>query len=306
MASAIARATDADPWWKTQNAEPLDDAAFQLRPDEASFFKSQTGIDDDAQLKQHILDVQRKAYTVWPYPCIRRMAFLKLKISRLPAYERALALGPSPSAILVDLGCCFGSDTRKAVADGFPASQVLASDLRAEFWTLGHELFRSSPEAFPVRFVQGDVFDDAFFDPAAPPLAAVDAIQACAEQHSLMPLRRRASAVHASALFHLFNEAQQRELARRIEALLSFQPGSVAFGWQAGARTPQGMQEGRDAWRHSPESWKTLWAEIVTDGSVRVEAELRNSENDVVETTGAAVSTQDGEWLSLVWSVTRI
>lgn len=305
MASAITRATDADPWWKTQQSNPLDDAAIQLGPDEAAFFKSQTGISDDDQLKQHILDVRRRAHAVWPYPCIRRMAFLKFKISRLPAYERVLELGKSPDAILLDLGCCFGNDARKAVADGFPAGQLVASDLRAEFWALGHELFRSSAEAFPIRFVQGDVFDDAFFDPAAPPLGVPDAIAACAEQHSLAPLRRRARAVHASALFHLFNEAQQRELARRVAALLGAEPGSVAFGWQTGARTPQGMQETRDAWRHSPDSWRQLWAETVTDGSVRVEAELRNSANEVVQ-PAANDAAQEGEWLSLVWSVTRI
>ena len=42
-------------------------------PDEAAFFKAQTGIEDEDKLKKHILDIQRRAYEVWPYPCIRRV-----------------------------------------------------------------------------------------------------------------------------------------------------------------------------------------------------------------------------------------
>jgi hypothetical protein len=35
-----------------------------MRPDDAAFFKKVTGIHDDEALKQHILDVQAKAYKV--------------------------------------------------------------------------------------------------------------------------------------------------------------------------------------------------------------------------------------------------
>ena len=46
------------------HAELLDDDFYHLGPEEAAFFKSWTGINDDEKLKQHILEVQRDAYQV--------------------------------------------------------------------------------------------------------------------------------------------------------------------------------------------------------------------------------------------------
>jgi hypothetical protein len=40
----------------------LDTSLYSLSTEEAAFFKAQTGIDDDEDLKKHILDVQAKAY----------------------------------------------------------------------------------------------------------------------------------------------------------------------------------------------------------------------------------------------------
>ena len=55
---------------------------------------------------------------------------LRLKISRFPAYKTLLKLGQErPGALFLDLACCVGNDVRKAVADGFPVNQALASDL---------------------------------------------------------------------------------------------------------------------------------------------------------------------------------
>jgi hypothetical protein len=38
-----------------------------LRPDELSFLKSETGITDDAALKDHVIKIQEKAYSVSPF-----------------------------------------------------------------------------------------------------------------------------------------------------------------------------------------------------------------------------------------------
>jgi hypothetical protein len=37
---------------------------YALRPDELAFFRTQTGIPDDEALKDHIINVQEKAYRV--------------------------------------------------------------------------------------------------------------------------------------------------------------------------------------------------------------------------------------------------
>ncbi|CAL1715527.1 unnamed protein product [Somion occarium] len=142
---------------------PIDERLYSLEPDELEFFKSWTKIQDEEELKRHILKSQADAYAVYPYPCIRRFSFTKLKISRFPAYQDLLQLGRErPGALFIDLGCCFGNDVRKAVADGFPVQQALASDLRPGFWEVGHQLFKDTKETFPVPFIPGDVFDIKF------------------------------------------------------------------------------------------------------------------------------------------------
>lgn len=65
--------TIPDPWYARQAEQPLDPALLELAEDEAAFFKAQTGLTDDGALRAHILAVQRKAFAVWPYPCIRRV-----------------------------------------------------------------------------------------------------------------------------------------------------------------------------------------------------------------------------------------
>jgi len=71
---------------------------------------------------------------------------IRLKISRLPAYNQLLRLGKErEGAIFLDIGCCFGNDARKAVADGFPAQGTIASDLHPAW----------EP---PLQLLSGDIF----------------------------------------------------------------------------------------------------------------------------------------------------
>lgn len=44
--------------------EALDPSLYAPSPEEVAFLKSQTGIQDDEELKQHILAVQREAWEV--------------------------------------------------------------------------------------------------------------------------------------------------------------------------------------------------------------------------------------------------
>ncbi len=48
----------------SQSALPLDASIYALTEDEAAFFKVETGIQDDVQLKNHILAIQEEAYKV--------------------------------------------------------------------------------------------------------------------------------------------------------------------------------------------------------------------------------------------------
>ncbi|KAI6158852.1 hypothetical protein EDD17DRAFT_1618700 [Pisolithus thermaeus] len=109
-----------------------DPGIYSLTPDEAKFFKAVTGIDDDEKLRAHILLAQEKAYKVAPYPCIYRFAFVKMEITRLPVYRDIIAMGRErPNAVFLDLGsCCNLRGLEESCFDGFPAHNILSSDIK--------------------------------------------------------------------------------------------------------------------------------------------------------------------------------
>ena len=53
---------------------------YELTVDELAFFKAQTKIQDDEEVKSHIAAVKAKALKVFPYPSIKRLGYV------VPAY----------------------------------------------------------------------------------------------------------------------------------------------------------------------------------------------------------------------------
>ncbi|KAH9481576.1 Methyltransferase adrK [Psilocybe cubensis] len=292
----------------------LEPHRYHIQDHERQFFLLLTGIKDDQQLRGHILAVQQKAYQVHTIlfqftsahplqdPQLRlHPSFFFHQIAQIPGYYNALKLlDKRTDPILLDLGCCFGNDIRKAVVDGWPVQNVIASDLRQEFWDAGHELFKSTPESFPAAFIAGDIFDPSMLDidiDIAPTPTDND-IRPLTSLTTLTPLKHRVSAIHASSFFHLFNEDQQRLLALRLAALLLPERGSIIFG-QHGARPEKGFRievaanSSADAepnptkhamFCHSPASWKHLWEQDIfgphQPTRVRVDAELQETTNE--------------------------
>ncbi|KIP07663.1 hypothetical protein PHLGIDRAFT_412077 [Phlebiopsis gigantea 11061_1 CR5-6] len=286
---------------------PLNETLYSnLDEKELEFWSVQTGIKDPEELKQHIVSIQKQIYKVHPYRCIRAFSFARLKISRLPAYPQLLRLGKErPGALFLDLACCVGNDVRKAVADGFPVNQALASDLHPEFWEMGHKLFMTTPETFPVPFIEADAFDSAYLAPSPLPTAEPTApLPPLSELKTLTPLVGRLAAIHTSAFFHLFPEEKQLELAKRIAPLLSPEPGSVIFGVHGGLPV-KGVRDRKNShgiymFCHSPDSWKDLWEkEVFAEGQVRVEAAV--IERPRQDPNMGIVSSHH-----MVWSVTRL
>jgi len=277
-----------------------------LGPDDLAFLLSETHINTEEALKEHLIDVQAKAFKVHPYPSIRNFSFARPRISRLPAYHSVLKLGRERNnAILVDIGCCFGDCTRKIVADGFPITGVLGFDIEKDFWDFGHEIFKSIPETFPAAFVKGDIFDSSTLE-LTPPLYDAPATPkpTLSSLTSLNPLHGHVSVVYAGGFFHMFNYDRQLQVARILAGLISPEPGSIIFGTHLG-QPVKGFQrhsDGSSSYYQSPESWKEMWdGDVFENGKVKVEVSLRILDPETPELQGKFGCDK---WLE--WSVLRL
>ncbi|KAK7019944.1 methyltransferase ausD [Favolaschia claudopus] len=281
---------------------PLDESLYPMDDENLEFIKEPSGIKDPETLKKHIMTVQNKAYDLYGHICIRRFFFTKPKISTYPMYEHVLDSGRK-GGIILDLGCCFGTDIRKCASDGVPVQNLIASDLRPVFWALGHELFNTTPQTFPVIFLAGDALDPNFLQPSAP--LSTSSIRPSPPPQlssltSLAPLVGHISAIHVSSLFHLFFEPQQLQLVRTLAELLSLAPGSVILGSHGGKATKRFIETGycsggHHMFCHSPDSWREMWEEVFPTGTIEVKAELKRR-RDGEEVFGA----------NMVWSVMRL
>ncbi|KAI9569264.1 hypothetical protein HD554DRAFT_2092421 [Boletus coccyginus] len=285
----------------TSDIPPLS-VGYRLSPEQTSFFKEQTGIDDDEALKNHILGVKERASKIFPYPCIQVMTFLEHGMAVLPAYKDVLKLGRErPDEILLDLGACFGVDARKAAADGYPLRNIVTTDLQQAFFDLGHDLFKTTPASYPINFVAGDVFKPSMlqiFPPFdEPPHTERPDLSTLT---SLNPLAGHCAAIYVGNIFHLFSEENQLHLARALAGLLSPLPGSVIFGIH-GSNPQKGVFRSEyngkviEAFCHSPESWAAVWnGEVFAKGKVKVDA------------TGELVERERFTFWQLRWSVVKL
>ncbi|KAG2347955.1 hypothetical protein BDR05DRAFT_1037851 [Suillus weaverae] len=246
---------------------PLDDSLYCLDPEEIAFFRRQTDIQDEVALKAHIIDAQKEAYKVAPYACIRGFDFLHPNISKLHIYDHVLKCG-SEGAILLDVGSCLGADVRKAVEDGFPAQNIIASDIKEGC-------------SEPILFIPGDVFDPAFLSITQPASSVPEgAMPDIRTLRSLNDLHGRVGVIHASKLFHLFNEEKQLELARALGGLLSCKPGSTICGThtialEKGVVSHTVLGVDISYFCHSQETWTSLWDGVVFEkGQVKVESTI--------------------------------
>ena len=192
----------------------------------------------------------------------------------------------------------------KVIQISFVRAKKIDTILILAFWDFGHELYKSTPETFAATCLVGDVLDPVFLPvgkistraPATP----------CPDLRSLtscLPLAGRVSVIYVARFFHLFDEKKQLDLAFKLAALLSPEPGSTIFGTHIGI--PERPQETSPKspstfFCHSPESWRELWEDQVFAGhSVKVDA-MVSLVPDRFQKAG-----NSREYI-LVWSVVRL
>jgi len=264
------------------NAPTLDPSLLVFTPGQLDFLQHAIAPSEE-EIRSRVEMVQNEAYAKHPYPCIYRFHHVSLMMSENDIYSRVLELGKADSeALLLDIGCCMGTDVRKAVFDGFPGSQIIACDLLPEFIMLGHKLY-GDKGASSVHFITGDVFSLPRPEAVATPIPR--STTPLSDISSLSDLAGRVSFVYAGAFFHLFDEPTQHGLALRLAQLIRRGKPAILFGRHQGLENAGLIDDnlGRTRYGHSPGSWGRLWISVFktvfgTDfvpEQVKVNAELK-------------------------------
>ncbi|KAH7909476.1 hypothetical protein BJ138DRAFT_1155253 [Hygrophoropsis aurantiaca] len=256
----------------------LDASLLDLTPVQREFLRISVCEDED-ELRKRLLDLQERSYERYPYPCIRFFHFVSLFMSENAVYQAVLKAGRQGNTVLIDVGCCMGTDVRKLVADGYPAQNVIGTDLRQDYIDQGYELYQDKGNTSGIRFFAADIFELPFDSEST---ASADLPVPISDVSSFQQLRHRVTHIYTGALFHLFDEATQYAIALRLASLLDLQSGAkkVIFGRHSGLEQ-EGMindKMKRVRYGHSPASWTRLWekvlAEVGWQEGVEVQAEM--------------------------------
>jgi len=272
---------DKDVGWYLKNIENVSDSTRAL-------LENYSKIPSD-QVVSHCLKIRDQAWDVFPYPCIGQFRFLDLSIGLHPLYQEILSRMKTGKQKYLDLGCCFGQDIRRLVADGVPSENCYGSDLRLDFMQIGYKLFLDE-DALKTEFIAGDVFDP---------------------ESNLKKLEGNMDVIHAAAFFHLFGWDEQKAIARRVLKLLKPQKDSLLVGRQVGnvkgGEFPHRTNPSRSMFRHDNETWKQMWTEIGTEMNVQLSVESQLLDWPSTVTTGVESTWLQSEGARrLVFSVRRL
>ncbi|KAK6008067.1 hypothetical protein QM012_004881 [Aureobasidium pullulans] len=228
-----------------------------VNPQARSVLETYCKIPSD-EVVPHVLRIREKAWEVFPYPCIGGFRFLDMPLAGFDTYPEIVKRLKSGNETYLDLGCCFGQDIRRLVADGVPDEVLIGSDLHQGFLDLGYDLFKDKGR-LRSKFIAADVFES---------------------ESKLTPLEGSIDILHTSSFFHLFGYEGQKKIARRVVQLLKPKKDSLLVGRQVGnirAHEEESSASGSgNMFLQNVESWKQMWKEIgeETGTQWKVEATL--------------------------------
>jgi SAM-dependent methyltransferase len=195
----------------------------ELTPEDLHFLHQWTAQSmDDSQLREHILRIHREVLaSVHVYRCISTFSYLTPRASKEPVYQEVIAEAKSAglSYRILDIGTCFGQETRGLIAAGVPPEAIVATDLHDYYWQMGKRLFDEPSPRYSVEKVT-----TVFGDLASPPSSCDDVFS---------PFTDTFDCVMCLAILHVLAKEQSECLLSRVWRMLK--EGKILFGYAVGA-----------------------------------------------------------------------
>ncbi|KAF5871520.1 putative methyltransferase domain-containing protein [Botrytis fragariae] len=225
------------PWYQlTIPSTKLDGAIRELLEDYAGIPLS--------EVEPHVYNIRKRAWSIFPYPCIGAFQFLDIVITSSPYYPTLLSRLASPGTKFLDLGCCFGQVIRRLVYDGALPENLYGCDLRAEFFELGYDLFKDKDNLKSTLF-KADIFDEDNVD--------------------MKRLEGDIDVIYAGSFLHLYGWDDQVKICKILARAMK-KEGSVLMGRQGGGKFAKEvtfpLHEENKMFVHNAESFRKMWDEV--------------------------------------------
>jgi len=240
-----------------------------VEPWARKFYREYAGIDDEEELKKHLMEVRESAWKVYKYRCVASFYFVNYNLGETygQRWYASIIQRLKSGEKLLDLACAFGHAARNLVYDGAPEENVISGDLRQGFWDLGYQLYRDK-DKFHGVFHQGDFLDPTY----------------------LQEYIGKFDMIHNSAFLHLFDLPQQYEIIDRLIQLLSNEPGTVLFGRTVGNSITCTMthpeRPGQIFYQHNEESFREMWKHVAGDEKWDVNVRFHTKEGNIAPNGG--------------------
>jgi len=250
-------------WLK--DAESLTDSSL-------AFISEYTHNNNLEQIREYIQKI-KESFTneLYMYPCIERNVFLQPRIQHPKASYDAVkekwtaAYAAGKSFKVADIGCCFGTDTRKLVLDGMRPEDIHSIDIHSGYFDFGLKLF-ADKDTLTVNTLFADLSVPEF----------------CVEHSELV---NKFDFVYTGAILHLFAKDEGESFVRNIFTILA--SGGVYNGNTGGAdanepsqtelRTPK---KDKFIYLHSVSSLRDLFTNVGFT-NVNIAFFIRPSQNDI-------------------------
>jgi len=183
-----------------------------ITDEDLQFISKYLKITDSEILRDHVFKIWSECTaSVWAYQCIKRLAFLRPRMTEHWYFQTILSLKESkPNAKFLDLGCCFATDTRNLALEGWNPENIKAVYVVEDYWKFGLSLFKDA-DTIKIQAEFGNVIADDSF---AKSIGTFDV-------------------VWTGAVLHVLNKSDCEEFLRKIFSFLI--PGGIYFGTCAGS-----------------------------------------------------------------------
>lgn len=197
-------------------------------------------------------------YQTQAWPLIGEWHFAHLALGTHPLYLEVLKRMKTGNETYLDIGCLFGQDIRRLVADGVPSRQCIGLDGRVDIWRLGFKLFDDELD-----------LKSRFFHQSVDELTSRTSLSA--------HLNEQVDIINATSIFHQKEWRECEAIAHACVRFWNGKPGNLLVGrhfpQEHNDRQVRQTSPAHGYFVHNLESWKELWTKIGRESGIEFLAE---------------------------------